>query len=88
MYNLLVILHHCGMKEFEDFTTLDTVDSTMWCCAKPEMRKRPFLVDTRIGWLKGQSGRGTSGCGSAGSDLAPTEAGFTIGLGAACDGGA
>jgi len=56
--NLLVILHRCGMKEFQDFTTLDTVDSEMWCCAKPELRKRPFAVDTRVGWLKGQFWKG------------------------------
>jgi hypothetical protein len=56
--DLLMILHQFGMKEFQDFTTLDTVDSEMWCCAKPEMRKRPFAVDTQVGWLKGQFWKG------------------------------
>jgi len=56
--DVLMVLHQCGMKEFEDFTTLDTVDSEMWCCAKPEMRKRSFSVDTRVEWLKGQFWKG------------------------------
>ena len=37
--DVLRVLYQCGLKEFEDFTTLDTVDSEMWRCAKPEMRK-------------------------------------------------
>ncbi|MBC2734155.1 MAG: hypothetical protein HF981_07345 [Desulfobacteraceae bacterium] len=56
--DVLMVLHQCGMKKLKDFTTLDTVDSEMWCCAKPEMRKRPFVVDTQVGWLKGQFWQG------------------------------
>ena len=52
--DVLMVLHQCGMKEFEDFATLDTVDAEMLCCAFPEMRERPFPVDTRVGWLKAQ----------------------------------
>ncbi|MFO7496949.1 MAG: hypothetical protein R6X05_15090 [Desulfobacterales bacterium] len=42
-------LHECGMVQFEDFTTLDAAESDMMCCCKPEMRERPFPVNTRVG---------------------------------------
>ena len=56
--DLLVVLRKCGMKQLEDFTTLDTVESEMRCCINPEMRKRPFTVDTRVDWLKGHFWKG------------------------------
>jgi hypothetical protein len=43
----LMVLHRCGKKAFEDFTTLGTVDCERECVAAPEMRKRPFPADTR-----------------------------------------
>jgi len=52
-------LEDCSMVLFEDFTAFDTVDSDMWCCMKPELRERPFPVDTRVGWLKGEYRDGT-----------------------------
>ena len=48
-----MVLHRCGMKAFEDVTTLDTVDFGVARGAAPEMRQRPFLEDTQVGWLKG-----------------------------------
>ena len=47
-------LDECGMEYKEDFTTLDTMDSELLCSCMPELRERPFPVDTRVGWLKGQ----------------------------------
>jgi hypothetical protein len=52
-------LEECGMEDFEDFTTLDAGESDLWCCCKPEMRKRPFPVDTQVVWLKGEYRDGT-----------------------------
>jgi hypothetical protein len=52
--NTLLVLYHCGLMQSEDFTTLDTIESEMWCSINPDMRKRPFPVDTRVNWLKAQ----------------------------------
>ena len=52
--DVLEAIHECGMERSVDFTTLDTMESAMLCCMKPELRKRPFTVDTRVDWLKGQ----------------------------------
>jgi hypothetical protein len=57
--NTLLALHQCGLMQSEDFTTFDTIESEMWCSINPEMRERPFSVDTRVEWLEAQYWNGT-----------------------------
>jgi hypothetical protein len=48
-----------GMMDFENSTILDAGESDMRCCCEPEMRQRPFPVETQAGWLKAEYRDGT-----------------------------
>ncbi len=47
-------LDECEMEHKTDFAALDAGLSEMLCSFKPEMREKPFPVDTGVDWLKGQ----------------------------------